>query len=147
MEPTVLAGAIEFSPAEIAAIIAVLAGLFVVLTAPGWLLVAYAAHRRRAARGPGRMWPAVVTGGLAGLVLCAAVAALLGALVQSLGGAGFILMLLATWAACAAVAWVLMPAKTTRPTSGPKPPPPGAWGQPGEGGPGGPGSAPEGWGR
>jgi hypothetical protein len=143
MEPTVLAGPIEFSPAEIAAIIAVLAGLFVVLTAPGWALVAYAAHRRRAARGPGRTWPATVGGAVGGLLLSAGVAALVGALVQSVGGIGFLFVVLAAWAACAVLAWALMRAKPPRATPGHRPPPPGAWRAP----EGDSGSSREGWGR
>jgi hypothetical protein len=127
MEPTVLAGPIEFSPAEIAAIIAVLAGLFVVLTSPGWGLVAYAAHRRRAARGPGRTWPAALGGALAGLAVCAGAAALVGGLVQSLGGVGFLFVVLAAWMAGGLLALVLMPTGGDRRTA--------------------PGSEGEGWGR
>jgi hypothetical protein len=53
MEPTVLAGPVEFSPAEIALILAVMAGIFVAVMAPGWALVAFAAQRRRKTQRPG----------------------------------------------------------------------------------------------
>ena len=36
MEPTVLAGPVEFTSSEIAMILAVLAGIFVVVMSPGW---------------------------------------------------------------------------------------------------------------
>ena len=105
MEPTVLAGPVEFSPADIALILAVLAGIFVAVMSPGWALVAFAAHRRRKAQRPGSAAGAALLGAAGGLVLCCAVSALVGALLRdSLGSATGFLAVLASWAACGAVA-------------------------------------------
>jgi small-conductance mechanosensitive channel len=105
MEPTVLAGPVEFSPADIALILAVLAGIFVVVMSPGWALVAFAAHRRRKAQRPGSAAGAALLGAAGGLVLCCAVSALVGGLLRdSLGSATGFLAVLASWAACGAVA-------------------------------------------
>lgn len=147
MEPTVLAGAIEFSPAEIAAILAVLAGLFVVLTSPGWGFVACAAHRRRAARGPGRTWPAALGGALAGLVLCGGVAVLVGPLVESVGGVGFLFLVAATWAACGVLALLLMPARGTSVTKAAQTPGTESWLRDGTAGSAQSGGREQGWGR
>lgn len=122
MEPTVLAGPIEFSPAEIAGIVAVLAAFFVIVTSPGWVLVAVAAHRRRTARGPGSAWGAAVGGGLGGLLLCCGVAALVGALLQDLGGAAVFVAVLAAWVACWGLARWLSPRRADRPAPGNPPP-------------------------
>jgi hypothetical protein len=105
MEPTVLAGPVEFSPADIALILAVLAGIFVAVMAPGWALVAFAAHRRRKAQRPGPAAGVALLGATGGLVLCCAVSALVGALLRdSLGSATGFLAVLASWATCGAVA-------------------------------------------
>jgi hypothetical protein len=105
MEPTVLAGPVEFSPADIALILAVLAGIFVAVMSPGWALVAFAAHRRRKAQGPGPASGAALLGAAGGLVVCCAVSALVGALLRdSLGSATGFLAVLAAWATCGAVA-------------------------------------------
>ena len=85
MEPTVLAGPVEFSPAEIALIVAVLAAIFVALTLPGWAVLSFAAYRRRKAQRPGPAWGSAVAGAVAGIVVCAAVAALTGSVVYGLG--------------------------------------------------------------
>jgi hypothetical protein len=108
MEPTVLAGPVEFSSGEIAMILAVLAGIFVVVMSPGWALVAFAAHRRRQAQRPGPAPGAAVLGAAGGLVVCCAVSALVGVLLRgSLGSATGFLAVLASWATCGAVAWWL----------------------------------------
>jgi hypothetical protein len=121
MEPTVLAGAIEFSPAEIAAIIAVLAALFLAVTAPGWLVLAYSAGRRP---GPtatnGRRWAMRIGGGLAGIGICSAAAGLLGAV----GEQGFFVGILAGWGVC----WFLA-AQLRRRTAEPGPTVPQGWGR------------------
>jgi hypothetical protein len=97
MEPTVLAGAIEFSPAEIAAIVAVLVALFLAVTAPGWLVLAHAAGRRPAPSP--RSWPRTVGGGLLGLGISGATAAFFGAL----GSEGVWFGIVAGWGVC----WIL----------------------------------------
>jgi hypothetical protein len=79
MEPTVLAGPVEFTPAEIAFFLAVLAGIFAVVMSPGWALVAFAAHRRRKAQRPGPAPGAALLGAAGGLVVCGAVSVLVGA--------------------------------------------------------------------
>jgi hypothetical protein len=110
MEPTVLAGPVEFSPADIALILAVLAGIFVAVMAPGWALVAFAAQRRRKAQRPGPAPGAALLGAAGGLVVCGAVSALVGAMLgDSLGSTAGILAVLASWATCGAVALWLTP--------------------------------------
>ena len=105
MEPTVLAGPVEFSPAEIAFFLAVLAGIFVVVMSPGWALVGFAAHRRRKAQRPGSAAGAALLGAGGGLVICCAVSALVGGLLgDSLGSTAMILAVLASWGSCGAVA-------------------------------------------
>jgi hypothetical protein len=118
MEPTVLAGAIEFSPAEIAAIIAVLAALFLAVTAPGWLVLAYAAGRRPAPSP--RSWARTVGGGLLGIGICCATASMLGAVAHE----GVYLGIVAGWAAC----WFLAALLSRRATS-PATTEPQGWGQ------------------
>ncbi len=132
MEPTVLAGPVEFSPGEIMAIVAVLAVLFVLLTAPGWAMVGWAFRRRRLGRGPGgtgRTWPAVVGGCATGLVLCAGVSALVAALVPHTFVSVGLVAVLASWLAC----WVLA-AALNRSAAG------------GEGAATGTATTPDGWG-
>ena len=105
MEPTVLAGPVEFSPAEIAFFLAVLAGIFVVVMSPGMALVGFAAHRRRKAQRPGSAVGAALLGAAGGLVICCAVSALVGGLLgDSLGSTAMILAVLASWGSCGAVA-------------------------------------------
>jgi hypothetical protein len=94
MEPTVLAGAIEFTPAEIAAIIAVLIGLFLLVTAPGWLVLAHAAGRRPAPAT--RSWPRTVGGAALGIGICSAAAALF----SEVGDQVFLVGIVAGWVAC-----------------------------------------------
>jgi hypothetical protein len=112
MEPTVLAGPVEFSPAEIALIVAVLAAIFVAVTAPGWAILGFAAHRRRKAQRPGPAWGAAVVGGISGLVVCFGVASLLGALTGSLGMLGAVVGVVASWVACWAIAYAITPRST-----------------------------------
>lgn len=108
MEPTVLAGAIEFSPAEIALVLAVLAALALVVTAPGWVVLGVVTGRRA---GPtastGRRWAAGVGGALLGIVLSAGVAALVGTVLDQAVSGAVVPAVLATWAACWGLAAVL----------------------------------------
>ena len=116
MEPTVLAGPVEFTPAEIAFFLAVLAGIFVVVMSPGMALVAFAARRRRKAQRPGSAAGAALLGAAGGLVLCCAVSALVGGLLgDSLGSTAMILAVLASWATCGAVALRLTPSAEADP--------------------------------
>ena len=104
MGDTVLAGPVEFSPAEIAAIVAVLIGIFVVVTAPGWAALGYACVRRRRARGATTgAGPRPLGGCCAGLVLSAGVCAAVGGLLDDAGGAVVVVGVCASWVAC----WVL----------------------------------------
>jgi hypothetical protein len=119
MEPTVVSGPVEFSPADIAAIIAVLAALFIAVTAPGWLVLAIVAGQRPATT-PGRRWAMRVGGGLAGLAICAAAAALLAAV----GAEGFYLGIVGGWAVC----WLLA-ARMRRRAPRTAPAPPEGWGR------------------
>ena len=104
MEPTVLAGAIEFSPAEVAAILAVLAAVFLAVTSPGWLALGYVLGRRHL-RSRNR-WPARVGGALLGIALSAAVSAAVGAV---LDGFEYVVLVavLASWCVCWSVAFLL----------------------------------------
>lgn len=104
MEPTVLAGAIEFSPAEIAAILAVLAALFLAVTSPGWLAMGYVLGRRSS--GSRSRWPARVGGALLGIALSAAVSAGVGAVLDGFDYAALVAVL-AAWCACWSVALLL----------------------------------------
>ncbi len=121
MEPTVLAGPVEFSPADIALIVAVLAAIFIALTAPGWAVLSFAAYRRRKARRPGPAWGSAVVGAVAGIVVCAAVAALTGSVVHSLGLVGGLVGVLAGWVSCWAIAAWLAPPSTFRASGSPAP--------------------------
>lgn len=107
MATTVLAGPIEFSPAEIAAILAVLAGLFLVLTAPGWLAVGWAMGRRSA---PSRArWGARVGGSLLGLAVSGVVFWAVVGVVGLHGMTGLTGAVLGAWLTCGALALVLRP--------------------------------------
>jgi hypothetical protein len=128
MGDTVLAGPIEFTPAEIAAIVAVLIGLFVLLTAPGWATLAYACARRRRARGADTVWPAALGGSLGGLALSFGVSSLSVAVLPS---RGVLIGVLLAWCACWALAAVLTRGLPPRAAQQPVKPSP----------------APEGWGR
>jgi hypothetical protein len=133
MEPTVLAGPVEFTPAEIALFLAVLAGIFVAVMSPGWALVAVAAHRRRKAQRPGPAPGAALLGAAGGLVVCCAVSALVGALLaDSLGSTAGFLAVLASWATCGAVALRLTPGAEPDPRPAERPVPgrtEGGWGR------------------
>lgn len=121
MEPTVLAGAVEFSPAEIALIVAALAAAFVVVTAPGWVVLAVVMGRRTSATTTAGRWAVRAGGALAGLALSAGAGALVS---QVSGGPSLGLTVPATWGCCWALAAVLhrsRPAQRvpSRPVSGP----------------------------
>ena len=114
MEPTVLAGPVEFSPAEIALMIAVLVAISVAVTAPGWAVLGFAAHRRRKAQRPGPAWGAAVIGGISGLVVCFGVGSLLGTLTHSLGMLGVVVGVVASWVACWGIAYAIIPRSSSR---------------------------------
>lgn len=108
MQPTVLAGAIEFSPAEIAFILLVIALSALTLSAPGWVVLAYVAQRRAAVAGAsrgGRTW-AGIGGALLGMAASAAAAALVGAVLDGLDNP-VPLMVLTSWVACWGVALMI----------------------------------------
>lgn len=115
MEPTVLAGAIEFSPAEIALILAVLAAAAVVVTSPGWVVLAYAMGRRvpATAAASRRRW-ARVGGAVLGLGVSFGAASLALAVVDG----GVLAGVLAAWVVCWGLAALLH-----RPASAPAPAP------------------------
>lgn len=116
MEPTVLAGPVEFSPAEIALILAVLALAALVLSAPGWAVLGYVMGRRPGPHAPaGRRWAARVGGALLGMAVSAAVLILLVGLLDRFSFAVPV-ALVGAWTACWAMAYVL------RPRSAPEPP-------------------------
>lgn len=130
MEPTVLAGPIEFSPAEIALIIAVLAAAFVVVTAPGWLLLSIVMGRRPAPGAtPGRRWAARIGGAVLGLALSVAAGSLVNLL---LGSVSPVLAVLAAWCACWALAALLHRRRAPATRAAPPGPPAGTgqgWGR------------------
>jgi hypothetical protein len=106
----VLAGPIEFSPAEIAAIIAVLTLMGLVLTAPGWALLGYVMGRRADATGArrGQRWVARLGGALLGLAVCAAVGWACLAVAGN-GSNGIVLAAVVSWVACGGIGWLLWP--------------------------------------
>lgn len=104
MEPTVLAGAIEFSPAEIALIIAVLIAASIVVTAPGWVVLSIVLGRLPAPGAtPAKRWWARIGGALAGFAISAAAVSLVGSVI----GFSLILSVPIAWAACWALAALL----------------------------------------
>jgi len=110
MDPTVLAGAIEFSPAEIALFVAVLVAASLVVTSPGWLVLSIVMGRRPASGAtPGRRWAARVGGAAAGLAICAAAGSIVG--LVPWGGVSLLLTVPVGWAACWALAAVLNPGR------------------------------------
>lgn len=123
MEPTVLAGAIEFSPAEIAAVLAVLAALFLLVTAPGWVVLAHAAGRRPAP--DPRSWARTVGGGLLGIGIICATAAFLGAV----GDPGLWFGIVAGWGVCWFLAAQLRNRTTVPSASAQQAPTPEGWGR------------------
>ena len=112
MEPTVLAGAVEFSPLDIALIVAVLIAAFVILTAPGWVVLAFVMGRLPAPGAtPRKRWAARVGGAFAGLAICAGTGSLIGPVL----GLPSIVNVPLTWGACWALAALL---HRRTPTSG-----------------------------
>lgn len=131
MEHIVLAGPIQFSPADIALILAALAASYVALTAPGWLVLATAAGRRVPADAPpGQRWSARVAGALGGLALSGVVYTITWALLDHVMDEIILPVgTVAAWVGCFVLARALRrpgPAAPARRETG---------------------SAPEGWGR
>jgi hypothetical protein len=117
MGDTVLAGPVEFSPAEIAALVAILIGMFLVVTAPGWAALGYACVRRRRNRGAGPVWPAALGGSLGGLAVSFGVCSVL---VGLLPGPGVVIAVLLSWCACWGLSAVLtrdLPRRATTTTT------------------------------
>ena len=110
MEPTVLAGPIQFSPAEIAMIVSVLALLFVAVTAPGWVALAVASGRRSRAHGR-RPWGARAAGAMAGLAISVVVTASTVAVFEQHSAAALV-GIVDPWAICAALAALLVRHRT-----------------------------------
>ena len=105
MEPTVLAGAIEFSPAEIALIVAVLIAAFVVVTSPGWVVLAFVMGRLPAPGAtPRRRWAARSAGAAAGLAISVAAGSLVGLVLDRVS---LLLTVPVAWGACWALAALL----------------------------------------
>jgi len=143
MEPTVLAGAIEFSPAEIALIIAVLIAACIVVTAPGWVVLSIVMGRLPAPGAtPGKRWWARIGGAMAGCAISAVAVSLVGSVI----GFSLILSVPIAWAACWALAALLHRRTPVRLVRVPPPLP-----SPGRAGPVPPPAPPtttgQGWGR
>lgn len=104
MDATVLAGPIEFSPADIALILAVLAAAAVAVTSPGWVVLAYVMGRRVPATAAAnrRRW-ATVGGAALGIAVSFGAASLAQALVDG----GVLAGVLAAWVACWGLAALL----------------------------------------
>ena len=109
-QPTLLAGAIEFSPLDIAMIIAVLAGAFVIVTSPGWVALAVTLAKRSRANGS-RPWVGAVAGAGTGLVVSAVVAAVVGWLLGVTGSVGMLVAVALAWLTC----WALAAGVSRRP--------------------------------
>lgn len=115
MQPTVLAGPIQFSPADIALILTVLAAAALLVTSPGWLLLAIVFGRRPGpAATPGRRRAARLGGALLGIVICGVVSSLVLAVLDGVDGAALVAVL-ASWGACWAVAAGLRMSESTAP--------------------------------
>lgn len=137
MDATVLAGPLEFSPADIALILAVLAAAALLVTSPGWVVMAVVMGRRVPATAPAsrRRW-ARVGGGLLGMAVSFGASTLAVALVDN----GVLVGVLAAWAACWGLAVLVHRSSApTGPAPAPEPAPalPPAFGQ----------DSAEGWGR
>ena len=104
MDATVLAGPLEFSPADIALILAVLAAAAVIVTSPGWVVLAYVMGRRVPATAPAsrRRW-ARVGGGLLGMAVSFGAVSL----VVAVDVGGVLAGVLAAWVACWGLAVLL----------------------------------------
>lgn len=104
MDATVLAGPLEFSPADIALILAVLAAAAVIVTSPGWVVLAYVMGRRVPATAPAsrRRW-ARVGGGLLGMAVSFGAVSL----VVAVDVGGVLAGVLAAWVACWGLAALL----------------------------------------
>lgn len=126
MEPTVLAGPIQFSPAEIALALTVIALAALVVSAPGWLPVAYATGRRPGPQATGATrWWARIGGALVGMGVFAVTARAVGAVLDRLDFAA-VLAVGGGWAACwalAALLWRPQSRRATAPPPGPPAPP------------------------
>ena len=111
MQPaTVLAGPIEFSPAEIAFFFAVIALAALVVSSPGWVALGEAARRRAKAAGSGRrgrVW-AWVGGALTGMGVSALVAAVLASALGA-GGVTSLATVVAAWFSCWCLAVAVWP--------------------------------------
>lgn len=149
MEPIVLAGPVEFSTADVIAILAVLAAVFVIVTAPGWLTLAIVLGRRSA--GPTRRR---VVAGVGGALLGVAVSAMVAAAFLALGGAselGSVGAVLAAWASCWGLALMIRrrpaPTAASAPAGSPAAPAPSVPGAPGPSASGARPRPEEGWGR
>ncbi len=107
MEPTVLAGPIQFSPAEIALILAVITASALVLAAPGWVALAFVVGRRAPAGSSGGRRAAAWAGGaLLGIAVSGGVGAVMAALLD--GSDHSVLgMVAAAWVSCWALALAL----------------------------------------
>ncbi|HEX7187327.1 MAG TPA: hypothetical protein VF423_03815 [Actinomycetes bacterium] len=107
MEPTVLAGPIQFSPAEIALILAVITASALVLAAPGWVALAFVVGRRAPAGSSARRRAAAWAGGaLLGIAVSGGVGAVVAALLD--GSDHSVLgMVAAAWVSCWALALAL----------------------------------------
>jgi hypothetical protein len=115
MEPTVLAGAVEFSPAEIALIVAVLAAAFVVVTAPGWVVLSVVMGRRSGATSTAGRVAARAGGALAGLAISVGAGSLASLLT---GGPSWWLTVPAAWGGCWALAALLHRGRAAQPATG-----------------------------
>lgn len=141
MEPTVLAGAIEFSPAEVALIVAVLIAAFVVVTSPGWVVLSIVMGRRPAPGATqGRRWAARAGGAAAGLAISVAAGSLVDLV---LGRVSLLLSVPVAWGVCWALAALLHRRAPAPGSTAPVPSPVG----PGPMPPPVPPATGEGWGR
>lgn len=137
MDATVLAGPLEFSPADVALILAVLTAAALIVTSPGWVVMGVVMGRQVPATAPAsrRRW-ARVGGGLLGMAVSFGASTLAVALVDN----GVLVGVLAAWAACWGLAVLVHRSSApTGPAPAPEPAPalPPAPGQ----------DSTEGWGR
>lgn len=97
----------EISGTDVALVLLLWAGLHAALTAPGWVVVALVARRRRIARGPGRSWPAALAGALVAVLVSALMVPALAELVDP--GSDGRLVVVAGWVTCWLLAALVAP--------------------------------------
>jgi hypothetical protein len=98
----------ELSTGTIVVILAVIAGLALAVLLPGWAAVGWAFARRAQRTGRGGGW-AFLGGSVVGVVVSGAAAGLTWPVSDTIAGGGaLVALVLMSWVACWAVAWLVV---------------------------------------